>query len=192
MSQTLIIYAHPYPQSFNGAILAQVKKTLASKNKPYDVIDLCADNFDPRYSLEELALYSRGETVDPLVKQYQDKILQAGSLIFIAPIWWSDVPAILKGFIDKVMKKNFAYTDGNMGLKGLLTHIGSATIITTSAAPTWYLRLFCGNAIKKVFLKAALKQVGITRGKWLNCGRVSLISQEEREKFLLKIDRCLR
>ncbi len=184
---TLIIYSHPYPGSFNHAILEKAKEALAAKGKPYEVIDLCADGFDPRYSVEELALFNKGGTLDPLVTEYQEKIMNADALVFIAPVWWCDVPAVLKGFLDKVMKPGFAYDSTPVGIKGKLTHIKSAIAITTASSPTWYLRLFAGNAINNVFLNTSMKQLGVGKRKWMNCGQITNISQEAREKFLEKV-----
>ncbi|WP_263432126.1 NAD(P)H-dependent oxidoreductase [Leuconostoc gasicomitatum] len=66
-------------------------------------------------------------------------------LIIITPIWWNSIPAILKGFFDKVLKMNFAYVSGRTGVKGLLANIHSAEIITTSTSPKFYIKYFSGN-----------------------------------------------
>ncbi|MGI5898370.1 MAG: NAD(P)H-dependent oxidoreductase [Christensenellales bacterium] len=188
---TLIIYSHPYPGSFNHAILEKVKEALEAKGKPYEVIDLCADGFDPRYSVEELALFNKGGTLDPLVTAYQEKIKNADAMVVIAPVWWCDVPAVLKGFLDKVMKPGFAYESTPVGIKGSLTHIKSVLAITTASSPTWYLRLFAGNAIKNVFLNTSMKQLGVAKRKWMNCGQITNITQEAREKFLEKVKEAI-
>ncbi|MGO2764212.1 MAG: NAD(P)H-dependent oxidoreductase [Pseudolactococcus laudensis] len=69
--------------------------------------------------------------------------------MLVFPIWWHDTPAILKGFLDKVMLHQFSYQDTKTGIKGLLINIEDVTIITTSKSPTWYLKYFGGNAIEK-------------------------------------------
>ena len=74
---TLIIYAHPSPGSFNHAVLQAVTDSLDRKSRPYDVIDLYADGFDPRYTPEELALFHEGGMLDTLVTSrgvYSQKI----------------------------------------------------------------------------------------------------------------------
>ncbi|WP_440896985.1 NAD(P)H-dependent oxidoreductase [Amphibacillus sp. Q70] len=192
MKQTLIIYAHPYKGSFNHAILINVINILENKNKSYEIIDLYVDDFDPRYTAEELALFSQGKTLDPLVVQYQEKLNEASSIILISPIWWNDIPAILKGFFDKVMKQTFAYQSKPTGIKGLLTSIHSATVITTSTSPTWYLRFISGNFIKKVFLNGTIKQIGIKRRNWINFGGITTSTKEKRELFLKSLERKLQ
>ena len=187
MSQTLIIYAHPYDGSFNHAILEEGKAGLEASGRPYEVIDLYADGFDPRYTAEELSLFSKGETTDPLVERYQKMIEASDSWIFVAPMWWSDVPAILKGFLDKVMKQKWAYLPSSTGVKGKLTHVRSAWAITTSTGPTFYYRVSGKNGVRRVFLGQAVKQLGVRKRRWTHFGRVNLVDDEPRTQFLAKV-----
>ncbi|SQI92446.1 NAD(P)H-dependent oxidoreductase [Aggregatibacter aphrophilus] len=152
MSFTTIIYAHPYEQSFNHAILQRVRELLESKGEAYKLIDLYADGFNPAYTKEELALFNQGKALDPLVLHYQEILKKTDRLIFIFPIWWADMPAIVKGFEDKVFLKTLAYNPTLTGIKGSLTQIREAVVITTSTAPTWYLKFFCGNVIGKTMI----------------------------------------
>lgn len=92
-----------------------------------------------------------GKTLDPLVEKYQKSIKNAEKIIIISPLWWNDVPAILKGFIDEVMKMDFAYEVTKTGVKGRLTNVQEAIVITTATSPTWYLRWFLVNPIRKNF-----------------------------------------
>ena len=187
MSQTLIIYAHPYDGSFNHAILEEVKAGLEASGRPYEVIDLYADGFDPRMPAEELALFTEGGTLDPLVSHYQKLIEGASRIIFICPIWWSDVPAIVKGFVDKVMKQKWAYLPSSTGVKGKLTHVRSAWAITTSTGPTFYYRVSGKNGVRRVFLGQAVKQLGVRKRRWTHFGRVNLVDDEPRTQFLAKV-----
>lgn len=187
MAHTLIIYDHPYEKSFNHAILETVIAALQGKGKSHALIDLHADGFDPVFRKEELALYGKGETLDPLVEKYWQLIREADEIIFICPVWWSSLPAMTKGFLDKVMKVNFAYTPGATGPKGLLTHIHQATLITTSTTPNFVLKYFLGNPIKRVFVNLVLKQVGIARREWLNFGNITNSKAEQREAFLQQL-----
>lgn len=187
--RTVVIYAHPYNKSLCHGILEAVIRGLESSGQDYDVIDLHADGFDPRYTADELALFSTGGTIDPLVKRYQELLSRATRLIIIAPVWWSEPPATVKGFIDKVMKRTWAYDATPSGLKGRLTHIRQVLLMTTSAAPTWYLRVACGNAIPRVFLGTTLRQLGMRGRKWVNYGRVEHGGPERRRAHLAKVAR---
>lgn len=182
-----VVFAHPWHGSFNKAILDEVIKTIEQSGKEYTLLDLYKDQFNPVYNEEELAQFSKGVAVDPLVKKYQESLKQSEAIIFIFPVWWYDMPAIMKGFVDKVFLKEFAYRSGKTGLIGLLTNIKKSTVITTSDGPKWYLRWIGGNVIKGGFIKNTLKGVGIKKSSWLHCGQVTKITDEERGKFLEKI-----
>ena len=186
--KTTIIYAHPYIRSFNHAILNKVTEALINNKEDYEVIDLYNDKFDPTYSTEELSLFSVGKTIDPLVSKYQKIIKSTDKVIFIFPVWWNDTPAIIKGFIDKIMKKDFAYNVGSTGVIGNLKNIKKTLILTTSTSPTFYLKMFCGNAIKGVFINSTLKQLNFQKRVWKNFGSIDHSSISRRNKYLEKID----
>lgn len=190
-TRTLVVYAHPYTCSFNHAVLEAATTALDRASRPYDVIDLHADGFDPRYTTEELALFGRGETLDPLVTRYQELIEGAGRLVIIAPIWWNELPGMLKGFIDKVMKQKWAYEPAPSGVKGRLTHIEQVLVLTTSTSPTWYLRYLAGNAVGSVFLGATAKQLGMRGRRWVNLGQVGKSSGHRRADHLEKVGRLV-
>lgn len=187
-SKVLLIYAHPYNKSFNYAILEKVEDSLLSNEISFSVIDLYKDNFNPAYNSDELSLFKYGETKDQLVKKYQKMIVAANKIIFIFPIWWNSIPAIIKGFIDKVMKKKFAYDVGSTGVIGHLTNIDCGLVFTTSTSPTWYLKLFCGDAVNKVFIRSTLSQLGMKNIKWINFGSIDKSANIKRMKFLNSID----
>ena len=189
--RTLIVYAHPYDGSFNHAVLEAATSALDKAGRPYDVVDLYADGFDPRMPAEELALFTEGGTLDPLVSHYQKLIEGASRIVVIAPIWWSELPAIIKGFVDKVMKQNWAYYPTATGVKGRLTHIQQVLVLTTSTAPTWFLRRFCGNYVGSVFLGAVLKQLGMGGRSWVNFGKVGKTGRRQHKKHLKRVARLV-
>lgn len=182
--KVLVIYAHPYDKSFNREVLNTVENLLNVEKIDYYIIDLYKNKFNPIYSTEELALFKYGKTTDEQVNKYQKVLKEADKLIFIFPIWWNETPAIIKGFIDKVMKKRFAYDVGKFGMTGHLKNITTGWVFTTSTSPTWYLRLCCGNAIEKVFINSTLFQLGIKNVKWCNFGRIDKSNLNKRKKYL--------
>ncbi|KLI75110.1 MULTISPECIES: NAD(P)H-dependent oxidoreductase [Lacticaseibacillus] len=191
MTKFLIIYTHPYNGSFNHAVLEKVQEKLQRQGDTTDVIDLYRDEFNPTYDAEELKLFHAGQTHDPLVTQYLQKIKAAEALIIITPIWWNDIPGMLKGFIDKVMKEGPGLTHvvTKRGVQGTLTNIKKGYILTTSTSPTLYLRFFCGNAVKKVLIGATLKQLGIRHVQWSNFGGITNSTEGQRRLYLQSIDK---
>ena len=184
---TTIIFAHPWHGSFNKAILDQTVSVLLEHGKAYEIIDLNKDGFEPVMLEKDLALYAQGRSTDPLVLKYQKILKTTDELIIIFPIWWYNVPAILKGFMDKVMLKDFAYVETKSGLKGQLTHIKKTSIFTTSETPTLYMNLFKGNPIHGVFIPGTLKGVGLHNVKWCNCGFITRSTRTKKEKYLRRI-----
>ena len=178
--KTTIITGHPYQKSFNHH-LVQILLT----QEATQVIDLIADDFNPVMKAEDLAGYAKGEATDPLVLKYQAILSETERLVIVMPIWWSNLPAIYKGFFDKVMLKHFAYEETAV-LHGKLTHIREVLLVTTSQAPTWYLRLFAGDPIV-TFKRRVLKDLGLTRVSWYNLGRIKNRSQIKRAQFSDKI-----
>jgi NAD(P)H dehydrogenase (quinone) len=107
-NQILIIYAHPDTGGNCATILESIKRDLLLKKQKYMVLDLYRENYDP--ILKEQEHYTRGnQEVSEKTKEYQQLILQSNKLIFIFPIWWGQMPAILKGFCDRVLTPGFAF-----------------------------------------------------------------------------------
>ena len=185
----LIIYCHPYDKSFNHAVLENVENNLKQNNKDYKLIDLYKDGFVPIYDLEEMRLFHTGQTHDPLVKKYLSWLKETPEVIFITPFWWNGIPGMLKGFIDKVMKEGpaLSHTVTKTGIHGELTNVKHTYIFTTSTSPTFYLKLFLGNGIKRIFVNKTLKQLGMQDRHWYNLGGISNSSIEKRKKYLKKI-----
>ncbi len=184
--KTIIVFAHPWHGSFNKAVLDVVIDSLKDRKKDYEVIDLNKDAFNPVMQENDLALFSKGQTSDKLVEKYQNLLKESDQVVFIFPIWWFGMPAILKGFIDKVMLKTYAYEYGKLGLIGKLTNIKSTTIITTSEMPTFLLRFGFGRPISRTF-KATLKSVGMKNIKWMNKDFITKGKESGRIKFLDKV-----
>lgn len=183
----LIIYAHPWTGSFNHAILEAVQKGLSNAGHESDCIDLVKDGFNPVTSEKELSLYSKGESIDPLISQYQNKITNADYLVFIFPNWWGGMPAILKGFFDKVFLKNFAYKKEPAPGNGLLKTKGAALISTFDAQKIVYQTLFRPHIMKNIAFQM-LKTNGVKSVKVFPLCHIQNIGDRKRKAFLKKIE----
>lgn len=180
---TTIILAHPWHGSFNKVILDTIIGKLDVDNRPYQVIDLHKDNFNPVLTEPELALYSKGEYSDPLVGKYQTMLKNSNQVVFIYPIWWMNMPAILKGFFDKVLLYGFAFNYEN-GWNPLLK-IEKSTVITTSEQATDNF-VESGDPVNDIN-KNCLYSIGINNTTWFNCDHITAGSDEHRQAFLEKI-----
>ena len=176
-----IVFAHPWNGSFNKAILDKVVEKLDETKEKYTIIDLNKDGFNPVMTDEELSLYSQGKSIDSLVEKYQEILKNTDELILVFPIWWMSIPAILKGFFDKVMTKGFAYESTQTRIKGLLTNIKTAKMITTATAPKFLLNITGFGITMK---KANLGGIGIKKMKWIHYSLRMQGKDEDRKKFL--------
>ena len=179
-----IVFAHPWNGSFNKAILDKVVEKLDETKEKYTIIDLNKDGFNPVMTEKELGLYSQGKSIDPLVLKYQEILKNTDELILIFPIWWMSMPAILKGFFDKVMVKGFAYENSKYGIKGLLNNIKTAKMITTATAPKFLLNITGFGITMK---KANLGGIGIKKTKWIHYSLRAKEKDEDRKEFLEKV-----
>lgn len=176
-----ILYAHPYDKSFNHAILDTVTTRLTEQNKKYRLIDLYADGFNPVLDAASLRLYSRGETADPLAAEYLDALIASDELIMIFPIWWASLPAIVKGFFDKVMLSGKAYQYSPDGaLIPDKININRTIIFSTSQSPTELFAPFFNNYLKSNILDA----VGMKNLEWYNCAQTAHGPAENRAAYL--------
>lgn len=133
----LIIYAHPNPKSFNHAILETIEAELKKAGGDYDVRDLYAIGFNPVLASGDFTGFQSGQ-IPADIKTEQNYVKNADVLIFIHPVWWTGMPAILKGYIDRVMSFGFAYTYGPQGPKGLLTGKKVAAFSTSGFPYDYY------------------------------------------------------
>jgi NAD(P)H dehydrogenase (quinone) len=133
----LVIYAHPNEQSLNGQLKEVVVGHLARNRHEVKVRDLYRLNFNPVLSLEDMAGQRIGK-VNEDVKKEQDYIVWADCIIFIHPIWWTGLPAILKGYIDRVFSYGFAYRYDQGVQKGLLVGKQAVIINTHGKSHTEY------------------------------------------------------
>ncbi|WP_223585312.1 NAD(P)H-dependent oxidoreductase [Sphingobacterium sp. GVS05A] len=116
----LIIYAHPNQESLNGQFKQAIEKILVQQKQDVIVRDLYTLGFDPVLSLEDMTGQRKG-IVNEFIKNEQEYIKWADIVTFIYPIWWTGMPAIMKGYIDRVFSYGFAYRYDQGIQKGLLT-----------------------------------------------------------------------
>ena len=133
----LIVYAHPNQQSFNHAIRETIAEELGNNKREFRVRDLYKSGFNPVLGAEDFAEMQKG-SVSPDVRAEQDYIRTADIIVFIYPLWWSGLPAILKGYIDRVFTEGFAYRITETGIEGLLKGKRIFLVTTTGASKKDY------------------------------------------------------
>ncbi len=122
----LIVYAHPHSNSLNSHFKNTLAKHLQQNTHEVVVRDLYQLNFNAVLSLDDMEGQRKGLVADD-VKQEQEFITWADCITFIHPIWWTGLPAIMKGYIERVFSYGFAYRYDQGVQKGLLT--GKQTVV---------------------------------------------------------------
>jgi NAD(P)H dehydrogenase (quinone) len=123
----LLVYAHPEPTSFTCALKDAARDALIKAGHSVEVSDLYGEGFNPvagrhdftgvfdetrfHYQNEQGHAHATGGFAADLVRE-QQRVLKADMIVWLFPIWWGGLPAILKGWFDRVMAFGFAYADG--------------------------------------------------------------------------------
>jgi NAD(P)H dehydrogenase (quinone) len=185
----LIVLAHPKPDSFNAAVCGALCEGLGEAGHETDVADLYAEGFDPVMRAGELDQLGTGAPRDDIAA-YQRRISRAEGLAFIFPIWWFGPPAILKGFVDRVLQEGFAFefAEGEK-IRGRLPQ-KKALVVNTAGASAALYRLFRFSApLEKTFDRWTLKTCGIRSVRHLILHDVAHASAAERSAALRKVRR---
>lgn len=186
-----IIFNHPYESSYCSTMLQAVERGLRRANHEIDLLHLDHDRFNPVMSAADLNAFRRKEAIDPQVLDYKERLAQADHLIFIFPIWWELMPALTKGFIDKVIFPGVAYDVSNREntrMRPLWHNLKGITVLTTMNTPGWLYTLLFGNAIKKALIVGTFWKIGYRNLKWLSFNRVKNVSQAKREQWLQQVE----
>jgi len=188
--KVVIVFNHPYEGSFGNAILNSVTKGLKDANHEINLMHLDNDGFNPVMSKADLKAFVDHKSVDPQVIDYNERLEKADHLIFIFPIWWDLMPAMTKGFVDRVLTPGVVYDHHprGFGLVPLLKNLKGVTVITTMNKPKIMYSLLIGNLIKKAMIKSVFKTMGYKNLKWISYNMVKSVSQEKRVKWLTDIE----
>ena len=112
----LIIYAHPSPSSFAGALYRRVVEIANERGHQVDELDLYADKFDPVMSRRTYDCYLDTSANRQEVAPYVERLLAAEALVLVYPVWHDGLPAILKGFIDRVFLPGVVFEIDEQGV----------------------------------------------------------------------------
>ncbi|WEX73891.1 NAD(P)H-dependent oxidoreductase [Sinorhizobium numidicum] len=111
---TLIVVAHPDPKSLSHSVAAHVAEgvLLSDPANSFEIADLAAEAFDPRFTAVDLAVHRREVPPPADVAAEQARIDRADALVLVYPVYWWSMPGLLKGWIDRVFANGWAYDEG--------------------------------------------------------------------------------
>lgn len=154
----LIVYAHPSKKSYTFQILERLKSVLVAEKWNVEISDLYASNFVSDLSEEEYEREGFAKTQLPIpqdVLDEQEKIEKADCIIFLYPVWWSDCPAKLKGWFDRVYSVGYAYGQNETSRKMKIIPLG--LVICTAGHPNDFLgEIEIAQSMEKIMLEDRL------------------------------------
>jgi NAD(P)H dehydrogenase (quinone) len=160
-----ILFAHPSQQSFNRAVLNAFCRGLSDAGHTYELGDLCQMGFQVVMDLDQ---YQREVGLDPEapvpadVKAEQEKIERADALAFIYPVWWSDCPAVLKGWFDRVLTYGYAYYYDDAENRHTEISIEKAVVICSAGHTEDHLEeTGIAEAMRRIMLHDRLLGIGV-------------------------------
>ena len=194
--KTLIVYNHPYEGSFCNAILKAVQRGLKKGGHTCKVINLDKDNFDPVMRAKDLKAFAelgRGiesalMDLDPTVFRYKKKLEWADHIVMIFPILWMIMPAMMKGFVDKVIFPGVAYDMDNGRLVSRLASLKQVTVISTMNTPADIYRDMFVNSLEGSLIKGTFNQIGVHDAEWISFNMVKQVGTEVREQWLADLE----
>jgi len=184
----LIIHCHPQPTSFSAALRDVARGILENCGHTVEVRDLYAEGFEPALSAQERTrYYDEGSNLSG-VEDYVASLQAAEALLLIYPTWWFGMPAMLKGWLDRVWLPGVAFQlGGRRVLRPKLTNIRRIGVVTTYGSPLWLLWLMGWpdqRLVKQGLRPLCARQC---RVDWLAITNMDTCTEEQRERFIAKV-----
>lgn len=184
MKKIVIINGHPDEESFNAALAKAYTSGAQHSQAEVREITIRELNFDPnlRYG------YRQRTELEPDLLEAQETLKWADHLVFVYPVWWGSVPAILKGFLDRVLLPGFAFKKRENSLLWDKCFKGkSARIICTMDQPAWYYRWVYKSPSHFAMRKVTLNFIGVKKVRITAIGPIRLSKDAFREKWIEKV-----
>lgn len=143
-TRALVVYCHPRPDSFTAAVRDRVLTTLGEAGAEARLIDLYAMGFDPVMTDQEHRAYALGDVSQTDLAPHIANLRWCDTLIFVYPTWWYGLPAMLKGWLDRVLLPGVAFKMPDAAHKDIrpgLTQITGLAVFTTCGASWWLTHL---------------------------------------------------
>ncbi len=181
--KVLIIIGHPDEGSFSHALAHRFYEKLLCLGHDAKIIDLSLLEFDPILRKNMLK-----EPLEESLVNSQEAIVWCDKLIFFYPIWWGGMPALLKGWIDRVFISGFAFKFSDRFTWKKLLSGKSAHIVTTMDTPPFVYHCLAGEPNVKQMKNGILEFCGIKPVTFSEYSPISHSSEEQREEWLKNIE----
>jgi putative NADPH-quinone reductase len=185
--RVLMIYAHPREDSLAAALRDATKAALESAGHAVELRDLYAEGFAPALTAEEFVSFRDGRGVLAGIEDHVESLRRAEALVLVHPTWWYGMPAMLKGWFDRVWAPGVAFRIGPGAIEPLLTNIRRIAVVTTYGSPTWLL-WFIGRIDRKLIGRGVARLCAKgCKVEWLTLTRMDHRTRPECEAFVAKV-----
>jgi putative NADPH-quinone reductase len=187
-----VILAHPDRKSFNHAIAAAAVEALKRGGHDVRFHDLCAERFDAYLPASE---FPKGAAVSPEVERHCREIAEADGIVVVHPNWWGQPPAILKGWIDRVIRPGVTYefleSDQGEGVPNGLLKARAAVVFNTSNTQSERERTVFGDPLETIWKNCIFALCGVTNFHRRMFGIVVTSSLDQRKAWLEEVDQTM-
>lgn len=188
----LVVFAHPVEESFGRAIFRRLVASLEAAGHEVRPLDLYAEGFDPVLSADERRDYHAPGRNERRVAAEIERLRWAEGLIFVYPTWWYSLPAMLKGWIDRVWVPfvTFDLPSGRRPVRGKMDNLRLLGGISTYGSPWWWVRLVIGDPGRRIVMRG-IRPLCHRRCRtfWLGHYRMDSSTPESRAAFLEQVAR---
>ncbi len=183
-----IILAHPNKLSFNHAIAAATLRTLCQNGHDVDFHDLYEEQFDPILTADEIP---SGVSLPTEIEKQCDEIAKADGIIVIHPNWWGQPPAILKGWVDRVIRPEVAYEfldgDTGEGVPNGLLKAKTALVFNTSNTGTERERNIFGDPLEAIWKNCIFDLCGVQNFYRIMFNIMVVSTEHQRNEWLQEV-----
>jgi putative NADPH-quinone reductase len=187
-----IILAHPNPGSFNHAIANTAADALRQIRHKVVLHDLCQEQFPPLLPAAEL---QSGAKLDPVIAAHCAEIVSADGIIIVHPNWWGMPPAILKGWIDRVLRMGIAYrfvaNDKGEGVPLGLLKAKTAVVFNTANTPDNREREIFGDPLESLWKKCVFDLCGVRNVHRRTFSVVITSAPQQRAEWLQEVGKTV-
>jgi putative NADPH-quinone reductase len=186
----LVLFAHPDPESFDAALHRRTLEALRANGHDVDDCDLYAQGFEPVLSYEERRKYNDEGAPHPEVAAHIERLRAAQGLAFVYPTWFYGMPAILKGYLDRVWLPGIAFKMVDGKPRSQLHHIERFGAVTTYGAPRTINEKIVGDPNRRALMRG-LGNLVHPHAKKLFLAQYAMdsIGEAERRRFAALVER---
>ena len=187
----LLVLAHPQPESFAHAVQERARAGLQRAGHEVRLLDLYGIGFDPVMSETDRRDYHTPGLNEVRVADQLAHLRWAEGLVFVYPTWWYSLPAMLKGWIDRVWVPfaTFELPQGLAPVQGRMQNIRLIGGFSTYGSPWWWIRLVSGDPGRRIVMKG-LRPLCHPRCRsfWMGHYRMDSSTPASRARFLRKVE----